>query len=173
ADIVGEDGIIEIQSKSFYLMQKKLKNFLQVANVTIVYPVYAKKIICASSSRISPKKERPLNIFTELYSIKNFINCNNLHFKIAVLEINEYRDSKGNKLDRVPTKLIKEIDLYSANSLLELIPAELPKHFTSSDIAKICKVSKNHAFTIISVLKEVALIKKIGKDGRYDLYEKC
>ncbi|MDF2567294.1 MAG: hypothetical protein K0R90_750, partial [Oscillospiraceae bacterium] len=39
ADIVGEDGIIEIQTCGFDKLRKKLDAFLPVCKVTVVYPV--------------------------------------------------------------------------------------------------------------------------------------
>lgn len=43
ADIVGENGIIEIQTRSFDKLRKKLEAFLSVAHVSVVYPVAAVK----------------------------------------------------------------------------------------------------------------------------------
>ena len=51
ADIVGEDGIIEIQTGSFERLRKKLEAFLAVRRVTVVYPIPRKKWLI----RIDPK----------------------------------------------------------------------------------------------------------------------
>ncbi len=39
ADIVGEDGIIEIQTGNFDRLRAKLSVFLTVARVTVAYPI--------------------------------------------------------------------------------------------------------------------------------------
>ena len=45
ADIAGENGIIEIQTRALYRLRKKLDCFLEYTHVTVVYPVIAKKYI--------------------------------------------------------------------------------------------------------------------------------
>ena len=39
ADIVGENGVIEIQTQNFNALRKKLENFLEFCDVTVVYPI--------------------------------------------------------------------------------------------------------------------------------------
>lgn len=43
ADIVGENGIIEIQTRGFDRLSRKLDVFLEAARVTVVYPVVPKR----------------------------------------------------------------------------------------------------------------------------------
>lgn len=45
ADIVGEDGIIEIQTRQFSRLTEKLKEYLPLCHVTIVYPILSEKWI--------------------------------------------------------------------------------------------------------------------------------
>ena len=71
ADIVGEGGIIEIQTRNLAKMKKKLQQFLLAAPVTVVHPITVNKtVICidettgaVTSKRKSPKHE---NIYTAL-----------------------------------------------------------------------------------------------------------
>ena len=46
ADIVGEHGIIEIQTRAFERLNKKLAAFLEYARTTVVYPVWVRNLIC-------------------------------------------------------------------------------------------------------------------------------
>lgn len=46
ADIVGENGIIEIQTRGFDRLGRKLDVFLEAACVTVVYPVVPKRGLC-------------------------------------------------------------------------------------------------------------------------------
>ena len=46
ADIVGENGIIEIQTRGFDRLRRKLDAFLKAARVTVVYPVVPKRGLC-------------------------------------------------------------------------------------------------------------------------------
>jgi hypothetical protein len=43
ADILNEDGVIEIQTRSLSAMRKKLEAFLEVTHVTVVHPVVHNK----------------------------------------------------------------------------------------------------------------------------------
>lgn len=53
ADIINEDGVLEIQTGSFTSLQKKLDCFLTVTNVTIVCPV----VRCKGLVWVDPKPE--------------------------------------------------------------------------------------------------------------------
>ena len=74
ADIVGENGIIEIQTRGFDRLRKKLSAFLEVCDVTVVYPVAEIKWLCwidpdtgaISSRRKSPRRGKPQDAFNEL-----------------------------------------------------------------------------------------------------------
>ncbi|MBR1563704.1 MAG: hypothetical protein IJ645_10920, partial [Ruminococcus sp.] len=45
ADICCENGIIEIQTRQFYRLVKKLEAFLEYADVTVVYPLCPVKYV--------------------------------------------------------------------------------------------------------------------------------
>ena len=99
ADIVGESGIIEIQTASFSHLRGKLAEFLPISRVTVVYPVYVKKVIVTldgdtgevKSRRTSPLKGSAYDIFTELFPISEFLLHENLRFTIMLLEADELR----------------------------------------------------------------------------------
>ena len=99
ADIVGENGIIEIQTAGFSHLRGKLAEFLPISRVTVVYPVYVKKVIVTldgdtgevKSRRTSPLKGSAYDIFTELFPISEFLLNENLSFTIMLLEADELR----------------------------------------------------------------------------------
>ena len=83
ADIVGSEGIFEIQTKGFDKLRKKLAAFLPVCPVTVVYPVAQLKWVNwvdPSSGEVvarnrSPRRGQAADVFYELYKIKEF-PCN-------------------------------------------------------------------------------------------------
>ena len=129
ADIVGEDGIIEIQSAGFYRMKDKLSQFLDYARVTIVYPcVVNKRIIKLDpdsgeviSIRRSPRHKGEYDIFSELRAISQMAAHERLTVCIAMLEADEYRCGEKkrrrrnipNKVEILPTALTDLIYLRS------------------------------------------------------------
>ena len=62
ADIVGENGIIEIQTRGFDRLGRKLDAFLEAARVTVVYPVVPKRGLCwvdPETGEIFEKRKSP------------------------------------------------------------------------------------------------------------------
>ncbi|MGN0623314.1 MAG: hypothetical protein ACI4JA_05115, partial [Oscillospiraceae bacterium] len=62
ADIVGENGVIEIQTGNFNKLLKKLERFLEFCNVTVVYPIAATKYLSwmdMDSGEITSRRKSP------------------------------------------------------------------------------------------------------------------
>ena len=108
ADIYTGTEIVEIQTRSFDRMRDKLRKFLPLYPVTIIYPIpYEKWLIWIdeetgefSSRRKSPVKGNAYAAFRELYKIKNFLLEENLHFKFVFLNMEEYRLLNGWSRDK-------------------------------------------------------------------------
>jgi len=189
ADICTEDGIIEIQTRGFNKLRKKLAAFLQLAPVTIVYPVHNIKWIRwvnpqsgeISPPRKSPKPGTPYLIFQELFWIKDFLLDPNLRLKIVMMNLEEYRllngwskdKKKGStRSDRIPTELVQEISISCPEDYRQLIPIGLPEEFTSLDFKKASGLSRSASQTALNLLFHVGVVDRIGKKGKSYLY-KC
>ncbi|NLL74138.1 MAG: hypothetical protein GX237_11510, partial [Clostridiales bacterium] len=187
ADICNGDEIIEVQTRSFDRLRKKLPVFLKHYPVTIVYPVPFIKWIQwvnpttgeITAPRKSPKKGRPYDIFPELYKIKNLLTMPNLRIKIVMMNVEEYRFLNGwsedkkkgsTRCDRIPIELIDEVYISGPEDYSLLLPESLGDNFTSKDYKKASGLSKKAAGTAVHILNYVGTIKKIGKKGRAYLY---
>ena len=103
ADIVGENGIVEIQTRGFDRLRRKLDAFLEAARVTVVYPVVPKRGLCwvdpetgeIFEKRKSPKKGATYDVFPELYKIKNQLMHPNFRLCIPLLEVTDYKYLDG------------------------------------------------------------------------------
>ncbi|MBQ2880687.1 MAG: hypothetical protein IJE40_00315, partial [Clostridia bacterium] len=81
ADIVCEDGIIEIQTRQLFRMKEKIKVFLEVSDVTVVHPIAAVKHVSwrdvatgeVSGRRKSPRKNTVYDAIGELYSLCDYV----------------------------------------------------------------------------------------------------
>ena len=189
ADIVGEDGIVEIQTSHFANLRDKLEAFLPVSRVTVVFPVYVNKDIVTMThegtviaKRRSPLKGTAFDIFREIYPIASFLTDSNLSIHIMMLECEEYRirqetDSKRAKphvSDRFPTKLVDEIRIDSPEDWEQLIPCLRKSEFTSTDLINIHHISRKYASVALSVLHKGGILRRIGKGGntfRYLYYK--
>lgn len=189
ADILKENEIIEIQTRSFDKLRRKLDLFLQLGPVTIVYPVPHTKWIqwideetgTVTKRRKSPKKGSPYEIAAELYKIKSYLNNENLRFIIPLIDMEESRILNGWSVDRkkgstrherIPLELKEEIRIGCRTDFCKLIPDGLEDVFTAKEYEKAAKVSIKKARTALHVLAYVEVIKKVGKRGNTILYSR-
>ena len=150
ADIYTGNEIIEIQTRNFNKLRRKLDAFLSLAPVTIIYPIpYIKWLRWVnpqtgeiSPPRKSPKLGTPYAIFPELYRIKEYLLHPNLRLKIVLMNLEEYRFLDGwshdkkkgaSRCDRLPTELIREVSIDQCSDYQQLIPEGLSQEFTSKD----------------------------------------
>lgn len=183
ADIVGENGVIEIQTGSFTPLRPKLECLLDYTDVTVVYPMAAVKHIMwidpdtgeVTDTRRSPKKMRPCDAFYELIRIKYTLDNPRMHLKLMMLELTEIRlagrDSKNRgrgskRIDRIPMRLIEETDIRTPHDYDFFIPDGLPEKFGIKDFAKCAGVSYDAAQRAVNVLCYLERISTCGKQGR-------
>lgn len=189
ADILMDTHIIEIQTRNFNTLRRKLDAFLPNYEVTIVYPIAQTKWLRwinedtgeISAKRKSPKTGTKYQVFRELYRIKPYLNNPNLHLRLALLDVEEYRllngwskdKKKGStRNDGIPVTLNEEIDILNYKDYKEFLPADLPDKFTVTDYKKKTKLSTGDAGTALNILKHLNVINHIGKQGRAFLYER-
>lgn len=190
ADIVGKDGIIEIQTASFERLRKKLEAFLSVSRVTIVYPIPRNKWIIPidpetgvqGKKRKSPKTGSPYDIFPELYKIKPFLSHENFRLCIIMMDVEEYRrppETDGLKrgkrrgyvrYDRIPTELVEEIHINCTADWAYFIPCGLKDKFTSKDFGMLSGIDAKRASYVLNVLTATGIVEIAEKIGRSYLY---
>lgn len=186
-DILGKSGIIEIQTRNFSNMRKKLEYLLADNRVTIVYPAVRQKWLSwidpntgeITKKRKSPKTGTPSAIFHELGRIKPLLKNPNLSLRVLLLDMEETRFLNGwsddkkrgsHRCNRIPTKLAEDIDIRSVADYAKLLPPLLPTPFTSKDYQKAASISLRAAQTAINVLQYVGVVAHVGKQGRLFLY---
>lgn len=190
ADIVGEDGIIEIQTGSFDRLRKKLEVFLPVSRVTVVYPIPRQKWVISidpetgeqGKKRKSPVRGTIYDAVPELYKIKEFLTDENFRLCIVLLDIDEYRAPpeksglrrgrrKGYvRYDRIPRELVEEILIADRSDWRYFIPAGLPEEFTSKEFGELSGVGTSYASFVLNVLFAAEAVERIGKRGGAYLY---
>lgn len=187
ADIRLPDQIIEIQSRGFDKLRRKLDVFLEKGPVTVVYPIPHTKYLRwidpltgqVSSPRKSPLTGSIYSVIPELYKIKSYLTNPNLRFKLMLIDVEEYRmldgwsrdKKKGStKCDKIPFYLFDEIDIDTKEAYQKLLPEALPPEFTSADYKKAARVSQGCAGTALHILHYTGLLSRIGKKGNSYLY---
>ena len=189
ADIFTGQEIIEIQTRGFYKLRRKLEAFLPLYPVTIVYPVNHHKWLRwvnettgeVSKPRKSPKVGSALSIFPELYRIKMFLPHKNLKFHVVLLDVEEYRLLNGwskdlkkgsTRNDGIPTDLFEIITLETPSDFARLLPAELPEEFTSADLKKQLHCTQALAGVMLNILSHLGIVCKTGKKGNNIVYRR-
>lgn len=190
ADIVGENGIIEIQTGHFSSLIDKLGAFLPISRVTVVFPVFAKKRIVTldgdtgeiKSRRTSPIKENAYDLFRNLFPISQYLTDDNLSFIIVLLEADELRippESVGRKkrrrgrlsvIDRVPTGLIDEIHIDRPHDWEKLIPCLFEEDFTTEILSERAGISRETSSMALSALFRGGVVTRTGKKGNAYTY---
>lgn len=191
ADIFTGNEIIEIQSRGFNTLRKKLDVFLAKYPVTIVYPIpYTKWLFWideetgeVTKRRKSPKLGRAFDVFPELYKIKSYLRNENLNIKLIFINIEEYRLLNGwsddkkrgsERFDRIPFELVGELELKTTKDYSSIIPESLESPFISKEFKKAAKISDKTAWSTLNILYHMGALDRIGKKGNAFLYSlKC
>lgn len=192
ADAVCEDGIFEIQTRQLYKLKEKLGAFLEFSRVTVVYPsacVLGTVYINEDSSEIvretPPRKINSLlKVFEELYSIRGFLNSENLRIIIARLNIQKRVYFRGNeppniasrsarkkcRIEKIPLEFRNEIILENKADYARFLPEGLAEKFTKKEFAK--AVGESASSLRLEMLRTVGVIEKVGQRGKSYLYRK-
>ena len=186
ADVVSEDGVIEIQTRALYRLERKLEALLPLCRVTVVYPIEARKYLLdidpdsgeLISKRLSPKRLKIWHGIAELYGIRKFLGDENLTVRFPVLTVEETRiraaekKRRADKIDKLPAEMTEEIVIRRKEDIAALLPEELPDGFTSAEFAKLCRINADTAGKCIRVLSVMGIITECGKQGRCKLWKK-
>jgi len=188
ADIFTGSEIIEIQTRSFDQVRKKLDRFLSYYPVTVVLPIpHTKWLIWIdeetgelTDKRKSPKKGNAYEAFRELYKIKQYLKEDRLTIKLLFLDIEEYRllngwsqdKKKGScRFDRIPVGLVDEVTLSCPQDYMQLLPDNLPDTFTCAEFAKLVKIPSKRANVVLNILTYLEVVERIGKKGNAYIYK--
>ena len=186
ADIYNEFGIIEIQTRNFERLRKKLDVFLEDNQVTIVYPlVKSKKITWLNSenqadyNRKSPIHMNIFNVFKELYKIKQYLKNKNLHFCFVFVDVIEFKNldgygkdkkKKASSFNKLPIDINEIINIDNFEEFREIFNGD-EGEFTSKDLAKMKKIKLKDAQIALTVLNYLEIVERIGKEGKSYLYK--
>lgn len=197
ADIVGEEGIIEIQTRNLSGMKPKLTVFLEAARVTVVHPVICRRRLISTdaatgevlSVRYSPKKETLFTATRELYGLRTLLTHPRLTVRLPLLTADEPRrfgvktarrkkqhTRRGEFVsDLVPTGLLGEIVLAAPEDyevFLTACAGTLPEEFGSSELAAAAPTAPDAARRILNLLAMMGLLEVVGKNGNARRYRR-
>lgn len=188
ADIKRDNEIFEVQTQQFKNLISKLNYYISKGyDVTVVYPLIREKYVNwvdPISSEIVERRKSSYkryiqDIFKELYWIIDYIVKGKIKLKIVSLTAEEYKyldgyghnsKKRATKIDKVPSKILSEVNIESIDDLIIFLPDTLPKEFTSKDFQKHTKSRNKYLGSGLKMLREAGIISIIGKKGNSYLY---
>ena len=190
ADIKNDDGIFEVQTRSFNRLRAKLTSCLETEKVTVVYPIPATKRLIwidaqtgeLTAPRKSPKRGSYFDAFPELYKLDMLIANESLCVLLLIIDMDEYRYLNGwstdgkkgsTRYERYPIALADSLMRTTKEDYEGLLPSDLCSPFTSKEFAAAAKIRLKIAQTVLTVLSKRGAIHCIGKRGRLNLYMKA
>lgn len=184
-DIIRGKTLIEIQTRNFSAIRRKLQKLLddgykvhllhpiaQTNTITYTHPKSGKEL----STRKSSHKGKFTDVFAELIRIPHLIPHPNLHLKVLLIHQHETRckDNKGSwrrkKVSVKDCKLVEVLETITfcgKKDYINIIPATLPQPFTNKDLGAVYKIPNWKANYITYTLKKAGWLEEVGrnKDG--------
>ena len=184
--------LIEIQTRNFAALKRKLTQLVERHPVRLVHPIAQEKWIVRLGRdsatplirRKSPKRGRVDQLFDELVSFPELVA--HPHFSLEVLMTQEeeilrpVRRGNGHRAswrrkgwaicDRRLLNVVEQVVFASPSDFRTFLPNSLPQPFTSRDLAWAPGQSLDLAQKITYCLRKMGVIESVGQRGRALLY---
>lgn len=187
-DIVRDDLLIEIQTRSFTALKDKLATLTRAHPVRLVYPIAQEKWIVKLaedgkkqlSRRKSPKRGVIEQIFDELVSIPHLLAQPNFTLEVVFIheeEVRRYDARRGWRRkgwvthERRLVKVVSRQCFSSPEDLRALLPTSLVEPFTAADLARLIPGGLRRAQKMVYCLRAMGILTQMGKRGRAALYQ--
>jgi len=186
-DIVRGPLLIEIQTRNFSGIRRKLEKLIDHHKILLLYPIPALTwIIRISASgevlgkRKSPKRGKLVHIFDELLHIPEIINHPNFTLEVLMVKMEEVRcdDGGGSRRrkgvsirDKRLVEIIQSISFNRNQDFLRFLPDALASPFTNKDFARAAGISGRQATRITYTLRRMGVLEKAGKKGKAFLFQ--
>lgn len=186
-DIVRGDLLIEIQTRSFASLKRKLNRLTQTHPVRLVYPIAHEKWLVKLppdattplTRRKSPKRGTLLDLFRELVSFPHLLTHPNFGLEALLIQEEEVRhhDPKTNwrrrgwATEERRLLTVTEQHLFATpHDLCRLLPATLDAPFTTADLAHVLACPRGLAQKMAYCLRAMGVLRAVGKQGNALLY---
>lgn len=188
-DIKNSDGIYEIQTRNYEKLLPKLKKLLPENKITVVSPLATDKSICwldkesgeITSPRRSTKRENIFDAFKLLFGIREVLTHPNLTVRVLYLKVEDFRYLNGygkdkkhysTRIERIPSRILCEVELTDAHSFASFLPSELNEEFTASEFSRAIKRTSRYSYYVLKMLVRIGVLSEAGKRGRAIIYRK-
>jgi hypothetical protein len=188
-DVARDDELVEIQTASFASATRKLRRLVEDHPVALVHPIAAERWLVrvdadgvVSDRRRSPKRGLPMDLFDELVAFPALLAHPNFRIELVLIREEEIRGPvpvgaryryprQWWRLDRRLLEIVETVRIDCPLDLLGLLPAGLPRPFTSADVAAAGRRPKRLGTRTVYCLRESGAALCSGRRGRLAEYE--
>ena len=185
-DLVRGNLLVEVQTGSFSSIGGKLADLSARHPVRLVYPIAAKKWIVKVgddgervSRRKSPKRGSLEHVFEGLVSFPRLVWRGNFSVDVLLTHEEEIRRHDGSRAwrrrgwvteERCLLKVVDRQLLSTPADIAALLPVDLPRPFTTADLATGLGQPRWLAQKMAYCLRKMGIIETTGKRGNAILY---
>jgi hypothetical protein len=186
-DIVRHDLLVEIQTRGFTALKRKLLALTAEHPVRLVHPVAREKWIVKLADdgrsrldrRKSPKRGSYEDLFGELVSFPRLLSSPNFSLEILLIQEEELRHhdlKRGWRRrgwvthERRLLQVVERRTFRTPADLASLLPSNLVEPFTTADLAAIMGKRRRLAQQMAYCLRELGIISSVGKRRSAFLY---
>jgi len=185
-DVVRGERLIEVQTRNFSAIKKKLGRLVQNHRVHLVHPVSQNKWIVRIdadgerlSRRKSPRRGRVEDVFLELVYMPELMKDPNFSLEVLLIDSEEVliKDGRGSWRRRgwsIHDRTLLEVGesrvFSEPRDLLTLIPGSLRPEFTTRQLSEALGLRLNIAQKMVYSLRRMGGVEATGKRGRAPLY---
>ncbi len=187
ADVIIDNVISEIQTSTFYPLQKKIDYYLESTEyeLRIIHPVIYEKTLLRIDKetgelvrkRRSPKKGSVIDTLPELFYLKEHFGNARLKIILVFINTEERRYSERRRYckegaydsELVPISLVQTIEISDKESIKPYLP--ISKSFSTKEFSAFSGLSGKRLGLALAFLTHVGLLTK-EKVGRKYIYTK-
>jgi hypothetical protein len=186
-DILRGNLLVEIQTRNFAAIKRKMSELTEIHSVRLVYPIALEKWIVklardensTQSRRKSPKRGTPEQVFEELVSFPELLARRSFSLELLLIQEEEVRRYDGTKSWRRKgwvtheRRLLQVVDrqlFETPADMGALVPSMLDEPFTTSDLASAIGRPRRLAQKMAYCLRKMGAITAVGKCGNAILY---
>lgn len=187
ADVFDGERIVEIQTRNFAYLRAKLKIFLPLYPVTLVYPLPRVRYLIWTDPETGEvtrphkgrRQETPLSALHELYAITPFLQEENLTIELLLFDLDEHRlldgygkdrKKRASLVERIPRGAPEQVILRTAEDYRALLPEGLPAQFKVAELQKRAGLRSRNAYSAVHVLESLGILTRSGTEGRAAVY---
>jgi len=182
------DELIEIQTRHFAALKRKLPQLLETHRVRLIYPIAQAKWITRVKAdgqtligrRKSPRRGVLEDVFVELVSLPELMAHPNFTLEVVLTHEEEvrcprsgrkrYRAREWRVCNRRLLNVIESIEFAAPADFQRFIPTDLPAPFTSRELAQALQRPDYFAHKITYCLRKMGVLTVVGKRQRAWLY---